>query len=65
MTNISEPRLKQLKYIEAILGELRKLSAKEDCDMLIHMIEMAYVECNDIVEGRRPPKVLPSIKRID
>lgn len=60
-----EPRLEQLQYIQAMLGELRRLAAAERCDMLTYMIEMAYVECSDIVSGRRPPKVLPSIKQID
>ena len=65
MAQNSDPHLEKLKYIQAMLGEMRRLAAAERCDMLTYMIEMAYVECGDIVNGRRPPKVLPSIKRVD
>lgn len=65
MSQKVEPKLEQLQYIQAMLGELRKMAAAEHCDMLTYMIEMAYLECSDVVGGRRPPKILPSIKRVD
>jgi hypothetical protein len=60
-----EPKFEQLQYIQVMLGELRKMAAAEHCDMLTYMIEMAYLECSDIVSGRRPPKIMPSINRVD
>lgn len=65
MTHNPEPRLEQLQYIQVMLEELRKLAAAEQCDMLTYMIEMAYLECGDIVGGRRTPQILPSIRRVD
>ena len=65
MPNDLDPKLEKLQYIQVILGELRKMAAAERCDMLTYMIEMAYLECSDIVSGRRPSKILPSIKRVD
>ena len=65
MAENTEPRLDKLQYIQVMLGELRKMAATERCDMLTYMVEMAYLECSDIVSGRRPPKILPSIKRVD
>ena len=60
-----EPKLEKFQYIQVMLGELRIMAAAERCDMLTYMIEMAYLECSDIVGGRRPPKILPSIKQVD
>ncbi len=47
-------RLESLQYIQAMLGQLRQMSDTERCDMLSYLIEMAYVECSDIVRGDRP-----------
>lgn len=59
------PRLDRLQYIEAMLAQLREMAETEQCDMLTYMIEMAYIECADITRGRRPPRIMPSINRID
>lgn len=53
-------RLERIRYIQAMLGELRIMAEAERCDMLTYMIEMSYIECSDIVRGQRPAKVMPS-----
>ena len=40
-----------------MLGQLRQMAEAERCDMLSYLIEMAYVECSDIVRGDRPLRV--------
>jgi len=46
-----------LRYIQAMLGELRTMAEAERCDLLTYMIEMAYIEASDIVRGERPLRV--------
>ncbi|MGG7518047.1 hypothetical protein ACQ3G6_09205 [Allorhizobium undicola] len=41
-------------YISQMLGELRVVAEREGADMLCYLIEMAYVEANDILSGQRP-----------
>lgn len=63
MSNINdahENRIERLRYIQALLGELRTLSEAERCNMLTYMIEMAYVEASDILRGQRPMRISPS-----
>jgi hypothetical protein len=50
-------RLESLQYMQSILGQLRQMAEAERCDMLSYLIEMAYVECSDIVRGDRPLRV--------
>jgi hypothetical protein len=50
-------RSQSLQYIQSMLGQLRQMSDAERCDMLSYLIEMAYVECSDIVRGDRPSRV--------
>jgi hypothetical protein len=50
-------RLESLKYIQSMLGQLRQMADGERCDMLSYLIEMAYVECSDIVRGDRPLRI--------
>lgn len=57
---IGEARLERIRYIQAMLGELRVMAEAERCDMLTYMIEMSYIECSDIVRGQRAPQVMPS-----
>lgn len=52
-------RIERLRYIQAMLGELRTLSEAERCNMLTYMIEMAYVESSDIIRGQRPMRLDP------
>lgn len=55
----------RIQYIQALLAELRKLAEAEHCDMLTYMIEMAYIEATDIVNGQRPTNVMPSSDKIE
>lgn len=43
----------RIRYIEAMLGELRTLAEAERCDLLTYMLEMAYIEASDILQGSR------------
>ncbi len=53
-------RIERLRYVQAMLGELRVMAEAERCDMLTYMIEMAYIEASDIVRGQRPLRVSSS-----
>ena len=50
-------RTDTLDYIQSMLGQLRNMAEAERCDMLAYLIEMAYVEANDIVRGERPSRI--------
>ncbi|MCX7305343.1 MAG: hypothetical protein NTV73_13570 [Hyphomicrobiales bacterium] len=50
-------REETLDYIHSMLGQLRIMAKGEDCDMLAYLIEMAYVEVNDIIHGERPSRL--------
>lgn len=43
-----------LEYIRSMLGQLRTMAEAERCDMLAYLVEMAYIEANDILSGARP-----------
>lgn len=53
-TDIRQARNDRLRYIQAMLGELRTMAEMERADVLTYLIEMAYVEASDIVRGQRP-----------
>ena len=42
-----------------MLRELREIAEAERCDMLVYLIEMAYVEASDIIRGERPMRLRP------
>ena len=49
-----EPDMKEnIVYIRQMLGELRQVALLERADMLCYLIEMAYVEADDLQAGRR------------
>lgn len=48
-----DPTRKNLAYIRMMLGELRQVAERERADMLSYLIEMAYVEAGDVLEGKR------------
>jgi hypothetical protein len=50
-------RAETFDYIQSMLGQLRNMAEAEHCDMLVYLIEMAYVEASDIVRGERPSRV--------
>ncbi len=45
--------LQSLTYIRQMLAELRGVAQREGAEMLCYLIEMAYVEAGDIMNGRR------------
>lgn len=59
MNDFRQARLERIRYIQAMLGEMRTMAEAERCDMLTYMIEMAYIEASDIVRGQRPSRVMP------
>ena len=58
-------RIERLRYVQAMLGELRVMAEAERCDMLTYMIEMAYIEASDIVRGQRPLRLGSSGQKRD
>lgn len=58
---IRQTRLERLRYIQAMLGELRVMADAERFDMVTYLIEMAYIEASDIARGQRPDRVAPPI----
>lgn len=57
MIDARQAKLERIRYIQAMLGELRTMAESERCDMLTYMIEMAYIEASDIMRGQRPLRV--------
>lgn len=51
-------RTHNLDYIQSMLGQLRTMAQAERCDMVVYLIDMAYVEVSDIIRGERPPSVM-------
>jgi len=47
-----------IAYIRQMLGELRGVAEGENADMLCYLIEMAYLEAGEVLEGRRPLTVI-------
>ncbi len=43
----------KIEYIRQTLQELRQVAFDEGADMLCYLIEMAYVEAKDVLEGQR------------
>lgn len=46
----------QMTRIHATLRELKGLAEAERCDLLTHLLAMAYVESGDILRGLRPSR---------
>ena len=42
-----------IAYVRQMLAELRGVAAGENADMLCYLIEMAYLEAGDLLDGRR------------
>jgi hypothetical protein len=57
MYETKKDRLETLRYVQSMLGQLRQMADAERCEMLSYLIEMAYVECSDIVRGERPSSI--------
>ncbi|OCW56721.1 hypothetical protein [Hoeflea olei] len=50
-----------LTYIRQMLAELRAVAAGEEADMLCYLIEMAYIEAGDVLEGERPVNIAKTL----
>ncbi|QPC87621.1 hypothetical protein GA830_13345 [Mesorhizobium sp. NBSH29] len=50
-------RTARLDYLQQMLREMRELAEAERCDMLVYLIEMAYLEASDIIRGLRPSRI--------
>ena len=59
----SKRRAETLDYLQAMLGQLRTMAEAERCDMLAYLIEMAYIEANDIARGERPSGIVQNHSR--
>lgn len=53
-TPIRHDTREKLIHVHSMLRELRTIVEAERCDMLAHLIEMAYLESGDILRGSRP-----------
>lgn len=51
---LNQTRIETIDYIQAMLGQLRKMADAENSDVLAYLIEMAYIEAGDILRGERP-----------
>jgi hypothetical protein len=52
-----QPDLQRLDYLQQMLRELREIAETERFNMLAYLIEMAYIEANDMMRGRRPLRI--------
>lgn len=53
----AKQRTATLDYIQSMLGELRTMAITERMDMLVYLIEMAYVEAGDILRGEKSSRI--------
>ena len=49
--------METLDYVQSMLGQLRTMADAERCDMLVYLIDMAYIEVSDILRGERPLRI--------
>jgi hypothetical protein len=49
----SRKRTETLDYMQSMLAQLRSMAEAERCDMLAYLIEMAYLEASDLLNGER------------
>lgn len=61
MQRTEQRRTDSLDYIQSMLRELREISQSQRYDILTYMIEMAYLECSDILRGQRPARMPNSL----
>jgi len=53
----SKRRKETLDYMQSMLSQLRTMAESERCDMLVYLIDMAYLEASDIIRGERPSQM--------
>ena len=66
---VTPRRTDTLDYLQSMLRELREIAEAEWHDMLVYLLEMAYVEASDIIRGDRParlrrPSTTPRVPRL-
>ncbi|SDP76579.1 hypothetical protein SAMN05443582_109153 [Phyllobacterium sp. OV277] len=54
-------RTENIRYIQQMLGELRSMAKLNDLDMLAYLIEIAYIESNDLMA--KEANTVSSIKK--
>lgn len=54
-------RIENIRYIQQMLGELRSMAKLNDLDMLAYLIEIAYIESNDLMA--KETNTISSIKK--
>lgn len=47
MSSKADDKLANLRYLHAMLGQLRDMAAQADSGMLVYLIEMSQIEAND------------------
>lgn len=55
MSTQSERRAETLNFIQSMLMQLNQMALGERHDMLAYLIEMAYLECGDLVRSDHTP----------
>lgn len=56
----------ELAYVRQLLGELRAKASKHD-RMLAYLLEIAYIQCVDLIAGREAPNVnaeIPNLAKV-
>ena len=53
----SKKRKETLDYMQSMLSQLRTMAESERCDMLVYLIDMAYLEASDMIRGERPSQI--------
>lgn len=53
MGQLNKNHNEKLDYVRSMLGQLRKMAEDEHCDMLAYLIEMAYIEANDVIANTK------------
>lgn len=55
-SELEKRRNEKLDYMHSMLAQLRTMANSERCDMLAYLIEMAYLEADDLVSGKKQPQ---------
>ncbi|MEQ1953617.1 hypothetical protein [Mesorhizobium sp. CN2-181] len=51
--NVRKSAIDKLDYVRAALLDLKAICDAEQCAFLAHLLEMAYVECIDVLHRAR------------
>lgn len=63
MINQSERRAETLNFIQSMLMQLNQMALGERHDMLAYLIEMAYLECGDLVRSEHSASAVAEYQR--